>query len=465
MLMLSSMTGASAETRLVLIAWLSIFGNSRQVADKDSLAFSLGVSKPHLKTALVYLEREKYLHRIKVFSSEKLIFQDFYTVTSEALILWKESIDRTTWSDGFQRALFNLKQKAEDSTSKRKKYLIKERLVRALLVFHANSAGYTLDVQMQGFSEALGMTVVDVQKTIMLLEKKGHISIRSVGVTPSSLFDKLSPIYEMNVSDLGYKPVKLGFKVHDFQYQLDGFSESLSRIRGFIRNNTAGKKSNQFPENNIVLQQCLEKITEKKLSRYLGRLCIATVFTFVPIRIEQLNQVDEFAKSFSRKKLNDSLREAISWELYRQLLKMSAEDKLTKIGVLLDRQNPFVKFFMNELVEDVFFIVHCISESVAYFYKVNGKQTIFREFSSKGILNGYLYSIPETEDSNGISNKKGSSIVIRAFDIIVLNVFLKDTVRAQDCFVGDGELLAVEYDFFNSKSCKIKTLNALAEVY
>lgn len=65
MLLLSSMTGATPEIRLVLLAWAAFFGNSFQSGEINELASTLKVSKRHFRSALKYLVREGYICKCK----------------------------------------------------------------------------------------------------------------------------------------------------------------------------------------------------------------------------------------------------------------------------------------------------------------------------------------------------------------------------------------------------------------
>lgn len=63
MFLLNSMTGATPETRLVLLTWASVFGQSVRTGDGDVLASVLGVSQHHVRVALEYLvERGTFIN-------------------------------------------------------------------------------------------------------------------------------------------------------------------------------------------------------------------------------------------------------------------------------------------------------------------------------------------------------------------------------------------------------------------
>ena len=101
MQLLFSMTGATPETRLILITWLVRLGANFQSGSRDTLAKALGVSKRNLGIALEYLVREGYLWKIKSHlgqlerSNSKIRFD--YAVTNECLKMWGECFLSSDW--------------------------------------------------------------------------------------------------------------------------------------------------------------------------------------------------------------------------------------------------------------------------------------------------------------------------------------------------------------------------------
>lgn len=109
MQLLLSMTGATPETRLVLLTWAVRLGRDFQSGSRDALAKALSVSKRKLGIALQYLEQEGYLWKIRSplerqkDDKSKLRFD--YALSTECIRMWRECLEACSWQDELESVL------------------------------------------------------------------------------------------------------------------------------------------------------------------------------------------------------------------------------------------------------------------------------------------------------------------------------------------------------------------------
>lgn len=111
MFLLHSLTGATPETRLVLLAWAARFGTNFQSGKKDVFAAELGVSNRHLRMALEFLVREGYIWEIKRFIKRPLESKSDvrfdYGLTTRTWLMWNDFLVTCSWAEELTFALFD----------------------------------------------------------------------------------------------------------------------------------------------------------------------------------------------------------------------------------------------------------------------------------------------------------------------------------------------------------------------
>jgi hypothetical protein len=284
---LSSMTNATPETRLMLITWAARFGMSFQTGASGELGVS-SLSKRHVKEALEYLVREGYFWQARSLSSSELKVKTKdsfdYGLTTECWRLWCESLDNCpVWAMEICHLLANsnLTNSAfRDSSNPMKVSML---LVWTVLVSKANQAGYVVGFESLELQKILGMPRARINRSILALVKAGFISLAANCVARSVLLDPLKPIYKIHPKRPDKKTIKLGVDISGGNFTPFRFISSLQRFY----NSARATKKNKLPLGDIPLSYEqyyeLSKIfSHKKLATAIHHLCLSTIFSLVP---------------------------------------------------------------------------------------------------------------------------------------------------------------------------------------
>ncbi|EGM75902.1 hypothetical protein Rhein_3894 [Rheinheimera sp. A13L] len=214
---LSTMTGATPETRLILITWAARFGMSFQAGTRAKLdAFAL--STRNVKEALEYLVREGYFWQARSLSSSALKVKTKdsfdYGLTIEGWSLWCKSLDNCpVWAMEICHLLANSNLTNSEFRDSSKPMKVSILLVWAVLVSKANQAGYVVGFESLELQKMLGMPRARIDRSISTLVKAGFISLVAPGVARSVLFDPLKPIYKIHPTRPDKKTIKLGVDI------------------------------------------------------------------------------------------------------------------------------------------------------------------------------------------------------------------------------------------------------------
>ncbi len=222
MYLLSSMTGASPETRFVLFAWAARHGNGFQSGTMEVLATHLGISKRHLGVALDYLVREGYLWKIKspleALKGDKRKVRFDYCLTPEAWNMWSDwACAECNWKDEIDHVL-RLPQSNEVVGSKKRSAITAQmRLVWISLWMASNKAGYVNGCDFTGLSRMLGMSEEQFHRGARALSRKGFLSIAANHTARTHLFEPMPPVYKLQPQSSKWKVIKLGVSLGDSQ--------------------------------------------------------------------------------------------------------------------------------------------------------------------------------------------------------------------------------------------------------
>ena len=103
MVLLNLMTDATAETRLVLLAWMSQFGMKPILDDRLRIASILRVTNKHLKVAIDYLVEEGFLLKrrnlLRVVPSGKKVAKFSYTLRTQSWEAWDKALQKMRFND------------------------------------------------------------------------------------------------------------------------------------------------------------------------------------------------------------------------------------------------------------------------------------------------------------------------------------------------------------------------------
>ncbi|QGS59029.1 hypothetical protein [Shewanella algae] len=325
MYLLQAMTGATSETRLVLLTWLALLGEEFQSETRDNLASKLGVNKRHLGEALEYLVREGFLWKMKTPSKRSLAVRAKvrfgYGVTTESLNMWKRIISTCNWTNELVFVLksTNLKE-VNLSTNKSVTVSPNMRLVLALLILAANDSGYVFGFENQILCMLVGMTKSKFTRVIQALSKTELIHTIIQNDYSSVVFGRLSPMYQIKPQFLGRKCINLGlflsmnYPTHfNFFYRLDSYysravnslkrGKSLPNSKSELDDEMYFKLSKNFSDRKLVLwavNQCLSIIFKlasvhaKETMMNSSRCSVANLYSQVRSELDvQISNVDK----------------------------------------------------------------------------------------------------------------------------------------------------------------------------
>jgi hypothetical protein len=157
------MTGATIETRLVLLAWISLFGINPIPDDRLWIASILRVKNKHLKVAIDYLVEEGFLLKrrssLRVNAGEKKVVKYSYTLRPQSWEVWQKDLLKMRHNDVFKHVVDGNVDGKNLAQRKPKPLDASERLVLALMVTHANSSLYVVGFDHSSNSKLLGILI------------------------------------------------------------------------------------------------------------------------------------------------------------------------------------------------------------------------------------------------------------------------------------------------------------------
>lgn len=214
--LLQSMTGADSVTKLVLLAWCTIYGSEWIPGKRKLLSKELGVSQRQLSTALEYLLREGYLWKIKnpikSHKGDKDRPQFQYVLSPESRQLWQGFRTEVCWVDEFEYVLAAAHHSPSNEQGKIEPLTWAMRLVWAALLKCSNQAGYAVGVDSQRFAQRLNLSDTLFRRTIKRLVSRRIISVTN-GLPPTTITPRLGEIYKVHPQRSGQKIINFGVSV------------------------------------------------------------------------------------------------------------------------------------------------------------------------------------------------------------------------------------------------------------
>lgn len=317
MVILNTMTGASAETRLVFLNWISVFGMAPTPAHNEWIASVLHVTKKQLKVALEYLVEESYLLKIRNYclpdKGQKKAVKYYYIPVAECWDEWTNTLKNMKFPDVFKYALEGKMYHASQSTKKPKPLNASERLTLALLISDANSACYVVGFDDKSNSRMIGMPEFKLREIIQTLSKSGFLRILSAGAKTENSPRNLKSIYTINVTSPNYKFIHLGLLT----------PEKISLLTERLASQQNGQNSypSQFPPLPDKHYFELSKFFRNKENfLFVHHLCQSMIFSIISDYTGDLdcNNRDTFDNSrlSCRNKLKELVYERLSEELF-----------------------------------------------------------------------------------------------------------------------------------------------------
>ncbi|MEL4371547.1 hypothetical protein [Shewanella xiamenensis] len=464
MLLLSSMTGATPEIRLVLLAWAAFFGNSFQSGEINELASTLKVSKRHFRSALKYLVREGYICKCKSVveqtGKKKSKLRFVCCLTNESWNMWNELVASCKWMDELRFALLDV---GTDGTYQSGQPIViseSMRLVRAALLIMSNNAGYIIGCNSKVLCKMLGMSEVKFRQTIDKLAKINSIKIATKGAARSELLNRILPIYQIRPKIPAMCTIKLGVSLSRLHLLPLQFTENLAL---FHRRVLALKqtKKNRYPNQNSLLSNeqywaLSKRFNNKELTDSIHHMCMSTVLSLVPLYVS-----GSLSKRLAKPEAIDALKARVTLLLSEgflyepQAVPKVRNSKQKDIDTLKD-------FTFHALTEEVVNLILELSKSWLLFKNVYGDSAKLIDY----LPNHQMVAIA-TETNEMVAHqqcKDGQDVQqdivndINTIVFCVLSVSIPKQVKDDDCMILGRKLLTVNSRAKDVRIQRIKRL-------
>lgn len=447
------MTGATPETRLVLITWLARFGTKIQaghVAELDTL----NLSKRHVKEALEYLTREGYLWKTKSLlpSAQEIKSKEIFDhgVTADCRAMWSESfIACNSWAMELLYVLTStklLKSKFNDISNN---ISAEMRLVWAVMISRANPAGYVIQQDGQELIKMVGMNEGRFRRIVQALAKAGCISVAANGVAPSVIFNRLEPIYKIHPQRPGQKIIKLAFPL---------VRDAITPFRFIIKLKDGGNRARKGRFSGIEdlsNEHCYELskiICSSQFSAALHQLGMSIILSFLP-NYAAARYPDAKTKEISNElrktllaKLEVDIRSMLSERLLDSSL-LAYERRKTKEKVFEESDIAHLKsFVLSGITNELLWIIEDLSKGwKIYTESVGGAVQLINCLSGE-----YWIHVNQKCDESEIKEQSEDfHETLRKFDhsvvrvVCILEVCVPDDIKHDDCMVIDDELWTI----------------------
>mgnify|MGYP001762215211 CR=1 FL=1 len=340
MLHLPSLIGATPETRLVLLAWVAFHqcsGGTTTVIPFEGL----GLSKRQLSAALEYLVRTEFVWKIRNFSSQtakgRSQHRFDYGLSTKYFEETGGSLSNNQWWLGevlHVLTCLNLTSKIVDEKSLTITPAM--RLVWAVLVSHADQAGYAIGLDSLMLGRMLGMNGRGLNASLQSLHKAGCISIKTNGASRSPISGPIEPIYKIIPHNPAQKDILVGvLGVDDFIIRsnflssLSDYYNKVSKQKSTNMRNTKKKaittkshypasKSELSDENFYTLSKfiCTNKLIPS-LHHIIWSIIFKHIASFAHVRFANLS---ESMPLESKRELYEVLKLGVQRELIQALM-------------------------------------------------------------------------------------------------------------------------------------------------
>lgn len=303
MQLLHSMTGATPETKLILMTWASRLGSNFQSGNRSYLARALGVSIRNLDIALEYLLSEGYLWKIKSplerQKGENARMRFAYGLTTECWRMWCEFHAACAWQNELIFVLNGKTLADNDSSEKSIRITTKMRLVWVVLLTQSNNARFIVGTDDLALCQLMGMTQLELRRAINALVFKGVISIVASGIVRTEMMGYLPPIYKMQMQQLDRKTVRFGVNLSS---GLLIPLSCISRLTNFYSRACKLAKGRYPSQNSQLTDEQYFELSKlfscNKLVVWVNHFCLSYIFSLLPVYISTQRSGSEVGDGF-----------------------------------------------------------------------------------------------------------------------------------------------------------------------
>ena len=454
MQLLFSMTGATPETRLILITWLVRLGANFQSGSRDTLAKALGVSKRNLGIALEYLVREGYLWKIKSHlgqlerSNSKIRFD--YAVTNECLKMWGECFSSSDWQAELisvlcGKSLWDSRVKGNVS-----RLTINARLVWAILLMQSDKSRYVIGLDDSSLSRTMGITELAFRKAINMLVVEGMITIVANGIQQSKLHPYLPPIYKLQRQDPETKVIKLGVTLSRHSLlPLQCISMLVSYYQRACKLREGRYPIQNTPLSNEQLFKLSTFFVDKDLLGWIHHLYLSSIFSLLPIYVSTVREEHQ-SKQEDSNSLQRQLRSRLSDALFScqsifPLAHTFTQDELSSV----DEIGTLKSYLLDIVSQETWSAVQELTAPWRLFNECIGKdgRIVDHKYREQMLSISNPRTVAEDEVPNDSNDETHKTTLDMNWSVsCVLYVIVPDTNRYADCMVLGQQLLTSSMD-------------------
>lgn len=332
MVPLNLMTGATAETRLVLLAWMSQFGMKPIPDDRLRIASILRVTNKHLKVAIDYLVEEGFLlkrrNSLRVVPGGKKVAKFSYTLRIQSWEAWDKALQRMHLKDIFKDVVDGNVHGKSLALRQPKPLEASERLVLALMITHCNSAFYVVDFDHSSNSKLLGVSFSDLNKIIRRLVSNGYLTAYSHTSTSKAELRSLGTIYRVDALTRKRKKINIGLPPIESVESI----ALLAKLESYYHK--AEKRHNPDiypPQSSFLDDKSYFKLSDifhaNRLFPFMHHLCQSIIFSTVSDCLARLIDLNKADRDDAIKLLKDELTDVIEIKLSEVVLKGKPESK------------------------------------------------------------------------------------------------------------------------------------------
>lgn len=482
MQLLNSMSGASPETRLVLLTWAFCLGTDFQSMTRGDLAAALGVSTRHLGVALEYLVREGYLWKIKspfkrsVGEERKVRFD--YGLTPAAWLMGRDWVSaECMWKDEINYVLCLPQSVDETASEKFAAITTQMRLVWIALLLSSNEAGYVVGLDSLALSKMLGMTNEQFRRAVQALSRKGIVSVAANQLARTTLFGPMYPIYKLHPQSTKSKVIMLGVALGDMQLDPMRF---LSDLTNYYRRAAKGYGKRKLPiQGSYLLDEQYFELAKyfrnPRLQALVYHACMSIILSVTPSYIANLKTSDspkevhqDSPEQATQVNQTRGCEEAALSELVKSILvhgvfcqdlmsfakasDETGEDKLTNV----DEVDILRQFTLSELTREVVNLIQQLSQQWRFFVDcIGGAVRLLdhqRHYCMRTVLPRQNNLVEEKLETDP-RDQEYDKLVSCVFEVLVPN-----TKEYGDCMIVGDELFTANSSVTYSKTRKVDRL-------
>ena len=454
MQLLFSMTGATPETRLILITWLVRLEANFQSGTRDALAKALGVSKRNLGIALEYLVREGYLWKIKSplgqqeRSNSKVRFD--YSVTNECLKMWSECFLSCDWQAELISVLCGKSLWDSRIKGNASRLTINARLVWAILLMQSDKSRYVIGLDDSSFSRTMGITELAFRKAINMLVVEGVITIVANGIKQSKLHPYLPPIYKLQRQDPGTKVIKFGVTLsRNSLLPLQCISMLATYYHRACKFSEGRYPIQNTPLSNEQLFKLSTFFAEKGLRVWIHHLHRSLIFSLLHIYVSTVREEQQSKREVSNS-LQCQLRSRLSDALFSSQSIFPLAHTLTQDEPSSVDEIEILKSYLLDIVsQETWSAVQELTAPWRLFNECIGKEGWIVDHKYRELM--LSISNPPTVAEDEVPNDSNDEAHKPTLDMnwaasCVLYVIVPDTNRYADCMVFGQQLLTSSMD-------------------